>query len=769
MVDARGASFVSPEILDAGLAISAPMESVGGPVAVATALSMSVKQMGVARTIATLSAVNQSSGFTCPGCAWPDPSDRRSVAEFCENGAKAVAEEATLARATRDLFRARSVVSLSQESDLWLGRQGRLTEPMYLARGAQHYEPISWESAFATIAAELRALDSPNEAIFYTSGRTSNEAAFLYQLFVRLYGTNNLPDCSNMCHESSGLAMTQTIGTGKGTISLEDFDHADCIVVIGQNPGTNHPRMLKTLQAAARRGCTIVSINPLAEAGLKAFANPQEIGGLLGVTTALASIHLPVKVNGDVALLRGIQKAILEDAPACINGAFIERYTHGFELQRDSLVAEKWSVISEGSGISEPSIRSVAMLIAKSKAMICCWAMGVTQHCNALSNIQEIINLLLLGGHFGRPGAGACPVRGHSNVQGDRTMGICEQPTEEFLRRLGSEFQFSPPTQHGFATVGAIEAMHAGKAKVFCGLGGNFLSATPDTAMTARALNRCRLTVQISTKLNRSHLIAGEHALILPCLGRSERDVQRGGAQFVTVENSMGVVQASQGHLQPASESLWSETAIVAGVAQATLGVDWSEFTGEYDRIRDRIARVIPGFEEFNRRVRAANGFVLAHSVRDRCEFNTPSGRAHFTPNSIPVSAVGPNQFLLTTIRSHDQFNTTMYGNDDRYRGVRAGRRVVYMNRDDIVAQGLVAGDAVDLISHHRGVQRRAHQFRVVAFAIPPGSVATYFPEANVLVPIDHFAQGSQTPASKSVVVSVEKVAHKYSTTRAAL
>lgn len=564
-----------------------------------------------------------------------------------------------------------------------------------------------------------------------------------------------------MCHESSGYALTRTIGTGKGTVSLNDFAFADCILVIGQNPGTNHPRMLTTLQEAARRGCRIVSINPLEEAGLKRFRHPQELSGIFGPGTKLASHHLPVKINGDVALLKGLQKAILEAPVPAIDTHFIANDTEGFEAYRAKLAQETWDDIVQGSGIAEADIRAVADVIAESKAMICCWAMGLTQHQNAVANIQEIVNLLLLGGHFGRPGAGACPVRGHSNVQGDRTMGICEKPTPSFLDSLAKEFKFAPPMEHGLDTIETIEAMHAGKVKVFFALGGNFLSATPDTAYTATALSRCALTVQVSTKLNRSHLVTGIEALILPCLGRTERDAQEGGLQIVSVENSMGVVHSSKGHLPPASVELRSEVAIVAGVAKATLGVDWSSYVANYDLIRDRIANVIPGFTSFNERVRQPGGFALPHAVRDDKEFRTPARKALFTVNDIPSLVVTKDQFLMATIRSHDQYNTTIYGMEDRYRGIHQGRRVVLMNAKDMATQGLSEGAMVHVVSHHRGKERRARNFRIVGYDIPAGCVASYFPETNVLVPIDHYAEGSQTPASKSIIVSFEKVTNE--------
>ena len=749
-------SFLSPEVLDSAIRVGTPSASSGGLPAVTVALTMAIKQMGVSRAVSSLLDLNQEAGFDCPGCAWPDPDGERSRFEFCENGAKAVAEEATRERVTAAFFAEHSVAALAEQSDYWLGKRGRIAAPMYLPKGGTHYRPITWDAAFDLIGRELKALASPHEAVFYTSGRTSNEAAFLYQLFVRQFGTNNLPDCSNMCHESSGVGMLETLGTGKGSVSLADFELADCILVIGQNPGTNHPRMLSTLQRAARRGCRIVSINPLEESGLKRFMHPQEVSGVLGIGTALATDYLPVRINGDVALLKGIQKAMIESHAECIDHAFIGEYTDGFVRYCDDLAAESWSAIAASSGIAESRVRELAAVIASSKTMICCWAMGITQHENAVANIKEIVNLLLLGGHVGKPGAGACPVRGHSNVQGDRTMGIWERPTQTFLDQLGAEFDFTPPSAHGFDVVHAIEAMHQRRAHVFIALGGNFLSAAPDTAYTAQALRQCRLTVQVSTKLNRSHLITGEHALILPCLGRTERDIQAGGAQVVTVENSMGIVHGSHGHLAPASEQLRSEPAIVAGMARATLGVDWSGFVADYDTIRERIARVIPGFDNMNARVREPGGFALPHGLRDRREFATANGRAQFTVNSIPRLELEPGQLIMMTIRSHDQFNTTIYGLDDRYRGISNGRRVVLLNADDIAARGFAEGDAVDIVSHFRGVQRRAQNFRIVTYAIPRGCAATYFPETNVLVPIDSVAAGSRTPTSKSVIISLE-------------
>lgn len=734
----------------------------GGIPAIISALKVTSSEMGLIRGARTLLQINQQSGIDCPGCAWPEPDKERSHFEFCENGAKHVAEEATTKRVTPEFFKKWSVAQLAEQSDQWLGDQGRITHPMMLRRDATHYEPISWDDAFELLAGELNSLNYPDQALFYTSGRTSNEAAFLYQLFVRQFGTNNLPDCSNMCHESSGSALSETIGIGKGTVTLDDFNHAQAIFVIGQNPGTNHPRMLTSLQAAKRNGAKLVHINPLREAGMVRFKHPQEILGLVGSGGSLADLFLQVKVNGDVALLKGIMKAVLAEEARLprrvLDHRFISKYTSGFYEFTLALNRVDWSDIEEQSGVSRKLIEQAAQIFVDSERTIFCWAMGLTQHKNAVANIQEIVNLMLLRGQVGLPGAGFCPVRGHSNVQGDRTMGIWERPNKTFLDRLGTEFDFNPPQQHGLDTVNAIRAMHEGDAKVFFALGGNFLSATPDTEYTARALRRCRITAHVSTKLNRAHLITGEKALILPCLGRTEIDQQSSGPQFVSTENSMGVVQMSQGTLEPASSELLSEPQIVSRLARATLGnrtvVEWEALASDYDRIRVKIERVIPGFQDYNVRVREPGGFYLPNAVRERV-FNTPTGKAMFTVHDLPKLELGPGQLLMMTIRSHDQFNTSVYSGDDRYRGIRGGRRVVFLNPDDIEALGLKAEQHVDLVSHFEGEERTAHRFVVVPYDIPRGCAATYFPEANVLVPVGHVAEKSNTPASKSVVISI--------------
>ena len=760
----RAVAAQPPEAL-ALIKLSKPKKVAAGPPAVLAAARHAFDEMGVFRSLKVLRKANQRDGFDCPGCAWPDPEHRSAVAEYCENGVKAVAEEATTRRITPSFFREWSVEALSKQSDYWLGKQGRLTYPMVLRRGSSHYEPISWEGAFHLVADRLLALDSPDEAVFYTSGRTSNEAAFLYQLFVRLFGTNNLPDCSNMCHESSGTALNEVIGVGKGTVTLEDFEQTRLIFIVGQNPGTNHPRMLSTLQRAKERGAEIIHVNPLPEAGLISFKNPQEVSGWLGKGTPLADLFVQLRINGDVAFFKGVMKKLLHEEARRSEGVlarpFIKQRTQGLRAFGEDLLAESWDVIVEESGVSRELIDQVVDRVIAADRIIICWAMGLTQHKNAVANIQSVVNLLLMRGAIGRTGAGVCPVRGHSNVQGDRTVGITHRPAEALLDRLGEAFDFEPPRRAGYDTVEAIKAMHDGKVGVFCAMGGNFLSAAPDTEFTARALQRCGLTVQISTKLNRSHLVTGAEALILPCLGRTERDVQAAGPQFVSVENSMGIVHASQGTLEPASTDLRSEPAIVAGLARATLGeaIDWDALAADYDRIRAYIARVVPGFEAYNRRVREPNGFYLPNAARDGV-FNTDTGRAKFTVHPIPRHSLEKGQFLMMTIRSHDQFNTTIYGFDDRYRGVKGERRVIFMNPEDAREAGYIRGDVVDLVSHFNGEERVARHFVVVPFNLPRRCTATYFPEANPLVPVDHTADKSNTPVSKSVVISLRPVYH---------
>jgi molybdopterin-dependent oxidoreductase alpha subunit len=737
-------------------------KSAGGFPAVLSSAKYTFKEMGAIRGTRTLLQLNQQQGIDCPGCAWPEPDGERSHFEFCEEGAKHVADEATTKRVPPEFFKQWSVTALAQQSDQWLNAQGRITHPLILREGSYHYEAINWPDAFALVAGELNSLASPDEAIFYTSGRTSNEAAFLYQLFVRQFGTNNLPDCSNMCHESSGTGMKETLGFGKGTVTLADFDLADAIFVIGQNPGTNHPRMLTSLLQAKRRGCKIVHINPLPETGLARFKHPQEVWTWLGKGTQLADLFLQVRINGDVALLKGIMKELFdaeERRPGSVfDREFINSHTSGFEEFRAALARVHWGDILEQSGVTKVKIEDAARIFIESECVIFCWAMGLTQHKNAVGNIQEIVNLMLLRGQMGKPGAGLCPVRGHSNVQGDRTMGIWEQPTAQFLDSLEKEFNFKPPRRHGLDTVHAIQAMYDGRAQVFFALGGNFLSATPDTEYTAEALRRCRLTAQVSTKLNRAHLITGQQALVLPCVGRTEIDLQESGPQMLTTENSMSVVEGWEGRLEPASKDLLSEPAIVVGLAKAVLGdrsrVDWDGLLANYDRIRSHIEQVVPGFDDYNQRARQPGGFYLPNPIR-QLEFKTEDKKAHFTVHELPRHDLKPGQFLMMTMRSHDQFNTTIYGLDDRYRGIHNGRRVVFLNSDDIRVNRLHEGQLVDLISHFEGEERSAHGFTIVEYSIPRRCAATYFPETNVLVPVRNFADKSNTPASKSVVISI--------------
>lgn len=735
--------------------------------AVISSFRYALGEGGLVRGLRALGKMNQKGGFDCPSCAWPDPDDERSgIAEYCENGAKAIAEEITTKKLAPEFFTKNPVAGLSTLSDYELGKKGRIAQPMYLPKGATHYQLIEWDEAFDKIAAALNALPSPDQAVFYTSGRTSNEAAFLYQLFVRAYGTNNLPDCSNMCHESSGVALTETLGLGKGSVTLDDLHHAEVIVIMGQNPGTNAPRMLTALEKAKKNGAQIISINPLPETGLMAFRNPQEVKGILGSAIPLTDLFLQVKLNGDMALLQAIELMLWleeERQPGTVfDHDFIKQHTEGYETFIEHLQQQSLPELSEACGIPIQLIGQAAAALKDKKKIIICWAMGLTQHRNAVDSIKEIVNLLLLKGSIGKPGAGTCPVRGHSNVQGDRTVGIWERPTTQLLDSIQKNFGFAPPRAHGYDVVAAIKAMYEGKARVFFAMGGNFLSATPDTLYTAEALHRCLLTVHVSTKLNRSHLIHGEEAIILPCLARSDKDSMNGEDQFVSCENSMGVVQSSKGMLEPISTHLLSEPVIVCRLAKATLGrrstIDWDKYLRHYDAIRDDIERTIPGFEDYNKRVREPGGFYLPNAPREG-KFTTPSQKALFSvvyPEKITLAA---GELMMMTIRSHDQFNTTIYGMNDRYRGIYDERRVIFMHEDDMRAQGLQQGDIVDLSSHYNGVERTAHKFVVVPYSIPKSCAATYYPETNVLVPIDNTAAGSNTPVSKLVVIRITRAA----------
>ncbi|QKW05916.1 FdhF/YdeP family oxidoreductase [Streptomyces sp. NA04227] len=742
--------------------VTGPQHSVAGATAVVSSMRMAQQQMGARRTALTLLRVNQKEGFDCPGCAWPE-GEKRHTAEFCENGAKAVAEEATLRRVAPAFFAEHPVSELAGRSGYWLGQQGRLTHPMYLPEGADHYEPVSWQRAFDLIGEELTALGSPDEAVFYTSGRTSNEAAFLYQLFAREFGTNNLPDCSNMCHESSGSALTETLGVGKGSVLLEDLYQADLIIVAGQNPGTNHPRMLNALEKAKAGGARIITVNPLPEAGLEKFHNPQTPKGLLA-GARLTDLFLQIRLGGDQALFRLLNKLIL-DTEGAVDELFVREHTHGFaEFARAAREAD-WEQTLEATGLERARIEEALAMVLASRRVVVCWAMGLTQHKHAVPTIREVVNFLLLRGNIGRSGAGVCPVRGHSNVQGDRTMGIFERPAPAFLDALEKEFGFAPPREHGLDVVRSIEGLRDGEVKVFFAMGGNFVAASPDTEVTEAAMRRARLTVHVSTKLNRSHVVTGARALILPTLGRTERDVQRGGEQFVTVEDSMGMVHASRGRLRPASHTLLSEPAIVCRLARRVLGADsatpWEDFERDYGLVRERIARVVPGFEDFNAKVARPGGFALPHAPRDERRFPTATGKANFTAAPVTWPRLPEGRLLLQTLRSHDQYNTTVYGLDDRYRGIRNGRRVVFVNPEDAAALGFADGAYADLVSEWEdGSERRAEGFRVVHYPTARHCAAAYYPETNVLVPLQAKADVSNTPASKSVVVRLEESSH---------
>jgi len=758
-----------------------------GPAGGWGALKSSARQLvqhGIAaKGVKTMLSANQPDGFDCPGCAWPDR-DHASTFEFCENGVKAVAAEATSRRATPDVLGAHTVSWFAEQSDFFLEDMGRITHPMVYDAASDRYRPIRWDQAFELIARELRALPDPNQAIFYTSGRTSNEAAFLYQLFVREYGTNNFPDCSNMCHEPSGAGLRPTIGVGKGTVTLDDFERADAIFIFGQNPGTNHPRMLGELREASKRGARIVSFNPLRERGLERFANPQNALEMATLgSTPISSHYFQVRIGGDLAAIKGICKHVFElDDQARSEGrqrvldtAFIAEHTLGFESFEADVRVEPWETLEAESGLSRAQISQAAELYVGAANVIACWGMGITQHQHSVATIQMIANMLLMRGNVGRPGAGACPVRGHSNVQGDRTMGIYERPAPGFLDRLGKVFGFEPPRENGFDTIGAIEAMLDGRGKVFFGMGGNFAAATPDTHATWKALRQCELTVHVATKFNRSHVIHGGKALLLPCLGRTEIDVQAAGPQGITVEDSMSMVHLSSGLNAPASPHLLSEPMIVARLAAATLPASktpWLWLVEDYSRIRDKIEAVFDDFAGFNEKIRKPGGFRLRNSASQRI-WNTPSLKAHFSTHAVPRDTPvhrarkQNNDVVLTlaTVRSHDQYNTTIYGMDDRYRGVYGHRRVVFIHRDDLKAIGMKAGDWVDIMSIYRDnsgdeQRRSAEKFLLVEYDIPRGCIASYYPETNALVPLQSFAIGARTPTSKSIPVVLRPRPH---------
>jgi molybdopterin-dependent oxidoreductase alpha subunit len=749
--------------------VNGPEHEAAGVKAVMVSMERALVQMGPTRMTAALARVNQRHGFDCPGCAWPEEPGGRKIAEFCENGAKAVAEEATKRTVTPEFFARHSVSELATRPEYWLSQQGRLTHPMVLREGHDHYEPIDWDDAYRLIAKHLNGLDSPDEAVFYTSGRTSNEAAFLYQLMVRSFGTNNMPDCSNMCHESSGTALSKSIGIGKGSVTVLDIEYADCILIAGQNPGTNHPRMLSVLEKAKANGAKIIAVNPLPEAGLMHFKDPQKVHGVVGHGVPIADEFAQIRIGGDMALFAGLGRLLLEAddrAPGTVvDRAFVEAHCAGFADYERRTRAVDFDAVVTATGVELTQLNRIAQMLISSDRTVLCWAMGLTQQRHAVATIGEATNLLLLRGMMGKPGAGVCPVRGHSNVQGDRTMGIWEKMPESFLTALDKHFGISAPRKHGYDTVEAIRAMRDGRASVFVGMGGNFVSAAPDTPVTEAALRRCSLTVQISTKLNRSHMVHGATALILPTLGRTDRDVQAGVKQVVSVEDSMSMVHLSRGSLTPPSEALRSEVAIVCQLARTLLGPDhgvpWQQFIGDYDRVRNAIAAVVPGCTDYNARVRAPDGFQLPHPPRDAREFPTHTGKANFSVEPLEWVPVPPGRLVLQTLRSHDQYNTTIYGLDDRYRGVRGGRRVVFVNPHDIAIMGLAEGQRVDLVSeyadrHGRVQERRVDDFLIVPYPTPVGNAAAYYPETNPLVPLDHVAVESNTPVSKAVVIRLE-------------
>jgi molybdopterin-dependent oxidoreductase alpha subunit len=748
--------------------VTGPEHEAAGVKAVLVSLQRGLQSMGAVRTAAALARLNQRHGFDCPGCAWPEEHGGRKLAEFCENGAKAVAEEATKRVVTPEFFARHSIADLQARPEYWLSQQGRLTHPVVLRPGDDHYRPIGWDDAYRLIADELNALDDPNQAVFYTSGRTSNEAAFLYQLMVRSFGTNNLPDCSNMCHESSGAALIEAIGIGKGSVTVEDVTKADLIVIAGQNPGTNHPRMLSVLEKAKANGAKIIAVNPLPEAGLIRFKDPQKVHGVVGSGVPIADEFVQIRLGGDMALFAGLGRLLLEAddrAPGTVvDRDFIAKHCANFEAYEAQTRAVDIDTVLQATGIERAQLERVAKMMADSDRTVACWAMGLTQHRHAVAMISEITNVLLMRGMIGKPGAGLCPVRGHSNVQGDRTMGIWEKMPEKFLSALDARFGIVSPREHGVDTVDAIRAMRDGHAKVFMGMGGNFAMATPDTPVTEAALRSCSLTVQVSTKLNRSHVVHGATAVILPSLGRTDRDIQNGTKQQVSVEDSMSMVHLSRGSLHPPSEEVRSEVAIVCQLARTLLGPDhpvpWERFNNNYDTIRDAIAAVVPGCDDYNRKVRAPDGFQLPHGPRDAREFPTSTGKANFSVTPLEWVPVPPGRLILQTLRSHDQYNTTIYGLDDRYRGVKGGRRIVFVNPADIEEFSLKDGDRVDLVSEYTAdghvQERRAKDFMVVAYPTPQGNAAAYYPETNPLVPLDHTAAKSNTPVSKAIVIRLE-------------
>ena len=740
--------------------------AVGVP-AILHSMEPALLKMGVARTAKLFTSMNQKDGFDCMSCAWPDP-EHRSVAEFCENGAKAVTWEATPITVPTSFWAEHSIDDLLSRSEYWLGMQGRLVEPVYRPAGADHYEPVTWERAFEIIATKLNGLSSPDEAAFYTSGRTANETAFVYQLFVRAFGTNNLPDCSNMCHESTGTALGETIGIGKSTIAYDDFEKSDLVIIMGQNPGTNHPRMLTALEAAKRNGASIVAVNPLPEAGLMRYKNPQKVRGIIGSGTPLADQFLQIRSGGDMALLQAVSKRVLDAETAkpgtVLDHAFLDEFTLGLDALTEHLGHLDEATVLLATGLTSAEIDELAERYIAADRVIITWAMGLTQHKKSVDTLKDLINLLLLRGNIGKPGAGASPIRGHSNVQGDRTMGVWEQMDDEFLDAIEKEFSFAPPRAHGTDALKAIEGMQRGEVKVWFALGGNLVAAISDTVAAEKAMHGTEMTVQISTKLNRSHAVIGTEALILPTMGRTEVDLQATGPQFVSVEDSVCAVHGSHGRIAPVAPGLLSEISIVTRLARAVLGdsvpVDWAGFEGNYDLIRDHISHVVPGFEKFNVQVRQKGGFILPNGPRDSRTFATKTGKAMLTVNELEALERPVGRLILQTMRSHDQFNTTIYSLNDRYRGIKNGRDVIFVNPDDLIELNLEDGQRVDIFSEWKDEPDRVLRgYRIVSYPTAKGCAAAYYPEANVLVPLSSAAVGSNTPVSKAVIVRLEPVA----------
>ncbi len=748
---------------DAELKVDKPKEVAAGLPAIGHAMLPAIRNMGPRKTLRASFTMNHKDGFDCPSCAWISE-DKPPAIDFCENGIKSLTSEITPVTVPRGFWRANSLTDMRDKSEYWLGRQGRMTEPVYRAKGSDHYEPVSWERALGLVADRLRSLESPDDAVFYTSGRIMNEPAFLYQLFAREYGTNNLPDCSNMCHEATGSGMTWSIGVGKSTVEYDDFDRADLVMVMGQNPGTNHPRMLNALEGTKRHGGRIVGINPLPEAALLRYRNPQKPRGLVGKGTVISDQFVHIRSGGDQHLLRALAKRVFlaeEASPGeVIDHDFIERHCEGFERYREAALALDDEEVLAATGLTTAEIDELADRYIRSEATIITWALGLTQQQTAVATITEIMNLLFLRGNIGRPGAGASPIRGHSNVQGDRTMGIWEQMGDWFLDGLREEFGFEPPRRHGFDSVKAIDAMERGEVELFMSMAGNFVAAVSDSTRAERGMERTGMTVHVSTKLNRSHVTCGEESLILPVLGRSERDTQASGDQVVTAEDSVCRITASKGNMDPIAPGLLSDVSVVTRLARLTMpdsAIEWESFEADYDRIRDSISRIVPGFEDFNRKLAEDRTFVLPHPPRDSRTFPTPSGRARFAAEEVPVLEVPPGRLILNTVRAHDQHNTAILGLNDRYRGIRKGRFVIFVSPEDLDELRLRDGQTVDVFSERPGEEDRVLRgYRAVSYPTKRGCAAMYFPEANELIHRSAVAAVCNTPAYKDVIIRIE-------------